>query len=166
MIIHTNLKIAEEWGIDKAYALECRKRYLTQRLWEITEEIDSAIAEIWESEWDVALFIFSMRGLESEKAAIKKELAVINKIPLKIEGDVDDAMIERARSTPIETVIEFKRGMARCLSPKHEDKNPSMYHGRRTNHAICGGCGEKFDSIAAYMAIWGTDFITAVKRLQ
>ena len=77
---------------------------------------------------------------------------------------VTDAEIERARQYPIENLIESKRGMARCISGSHDDRNPSM--DVRNNFAYCYACGFRADAIEVYQKIHGVKFPEAVKSLQ
>jgi len=146
------VKAAQLFDILPFAAMQMRVRFLRERVGFYLAEPACAVA--------LHFAVQDIRAVVDLEKRIKEHKCIKNR------EEITDEMIERARSTPIETIIEFERGVARCLSPKHEDKNPSMYHGKRTNHAICGGCGEKFDAIAAYMAVWGTDFKTTVKRLQ
>lgn len=78
---------------------------------------------------------------------------------------ITDEMIKVAKQYPIDKIIEFKQGMATCISPDHTDKRPSMYHGTKTNKAICGACGIRLDPIDAYMMLHGVSFFDAVRSL-
>jgi hypothetical protein len=77
---------------------------------------------------------------------------------------VTDAEIERARQHPIENLIESKRGMARCISGLHDDRNPSM--DVRNNFAYCYACGFYADAIGIYQKLHGVGFREAVEALQ
>ena len=152
-------KAAESMDYPYRLALWKRKRYL-----------EDVLAGEWEEYWweettcpVLAHYILErIRFCKSEIAKIDKELSALE----ARKDEITDDMIQRARSTPIETIIEFKRRLTHCIIPDHADKNPSMYHGTKTNSAICPACGAKYDSIGAYQIMYGCDFKTAVKRLQ
>lgn len=72
--------------------------------------------------------------------------------------------IERARTYPIESMIEVRRGIAQCISGSHKDKHPSM--DVRNNFCYCYACGWNADPIDVAMKLWGLNFQDAVRRLQ
>jgi hypothetical protein len=152
-------KAAEDMGYPHRLALWKRKQYLDAQL--AAEQ-----AEYWDNDTICAVTLHfcleNIRFIKAEILKIDKEMAALE----AKKDEITDEMISRAKSTPIETIIEFKRGQAHCINPEHPDRNPSMFHGTRTNTAQCPACGYKADSITAYMVIWNCDFITAVKRLQ
>jgi len=70
-----------------------------------------------------------------------------------------------AKSYPIEELIDFKGGMAKCLW--HNEKTGSLHHDKKRNKAHCfGACGKGYDSIDTYQKINNVDFSTAVKALS
>jgi DNA primase len=77
-----------------------------------------------------------------------------------LEGTPD---IIRARSFPIENIINVERRVALC--PFHNEKTPSM-HIYKDNHAYCFGCQKYADSIDLAMQVWNLSFKDAVKRLS
>lgn len=71
----------------------------------------------------------------------------------------------RARSYPIENLVEFKRGFMCC--PWHNEKTPSLKYYPKTNSCYCfGSCGKAYDAIDFYMHKHGVDFKQAVKDLN
>lgn len=80
-------------------------------------------------------------------------------------GQINDAMIMRAREYPVENLIEFD-GMnkAECIFGSHE--NAKMSKPRDKNFVKCFACDKSADSIEVYKIIKGCDFKTAVKNLQ
>jgi hypothetical protein len=89
------------------------------------------------------------------------------RVPHKIDisGTVTEEMVFAAKQFPIDKLLPFVHGATRCICPDHTDKNPSMYHGTKTNRAICGACGANYDTIDAYQIIHNVSFIEAVIRL-
>lgn len=83
--------------------------------------------------------------------------------PVRKSGDITDLMIDRARAYPIENLIEAKGGRARCVSPDHLDKKPSM--DIRNNFCYCYACGFQADPIKVYMLLKGCTFPEAVRAL-
>lgn len=78
--------------------------------------------------------------------------------------DLTREEIDRARSYPIEDLIEVKRGIARCISGTHADKNPSM--DVRNNFVYCYACGFSGDAITVSQKLHGGSFQDVVRRLQ
>lgn len=105
---------------------------------------------------------------ERKKAKINYLLGVVSEIVGEKKTTpgrgVTDAEIERARQYPIENLIESKRGMARCVSGTHEDRNASMQ--TTGNFAYCHACGFKADVIGLYQKLHGASFVDAVRALQ
>ena len=78
-------------------------------------------------------------------------------------GRVTDAMIEEARDYPLENLLEFKRGVVRCLW--HDDTNASLSWDKKRNRVHCFACGKDANAIDIIMAQDGCGFIQAVKKL-
>lgn len=81
------------------------------------------------------------------------------------EGFGTERSLVKAKSYPIESLIDFNSGgFAKCLW--HDEKTPSLKWYPKRNKAHCfGGCGD-FDSIDAYQKINNVDFNEAVKALS
>jgi hypothetical protein len=77
-------------------------------------------------------------------------------------GDITNEMIRRAQEYPMDSLIEVKRGMARC--PFHEEKTGSF--SVHNNRGHCFGCNWYGDTIAFLMKRDSLTFPEAVKRLQ
>ena len=78
--------------------------------------------------------------------------------------DGDDKVL-KAKTYPMENLIEFKRNFACC--PWHNEKTPSLKYYPKTNSAYCfGSCGKAYDAIDAYMHVHGVGFKDAVKDLN
>lgn len=64
----------------------------------------------------------------------------------KYKPNPNDPKIKRAKEYPIRKLLnEPTANVIRCISPDHEDKNPSMQI--TGNFAYCHGCGATFDAI-------------------
>lgn len=73
--------------------------------------------------------------------------------------------VMRAKEYPIDELIEFSMGKARCLW--HNEKHASLHHYKDGNRVYCFGmCGKSYDSIDVYMALHGCGFKEAVEKLQ
>ena len=80
-------------------------------------------------------------------------------------GQINDAMIMRAKEYPVENLIEFDRmNKAECIFGTHE--NAKMSKPKHKNFVKCFACDRSADSIEVYKIIKGCDFKTAVKNLQ
>lgn len=151
MTPHAIRKKAEEFGISVESAIRMRTRYLvdiagqwdeyiagdTNDLPKIT--LSDAIEEI------IRLRAYEVNYLRPNKASIT------------------DEMIEQAREYPVSDLVEFNHGKTKCWL--HDDNNPSMYHGTRTNKAVCPVCDRKLGPIDVLMTRDGYTFIEAVKQL-
>lgn len=73
-------------------------------------------------------------------------------------------MIGRAKQYPVENIIRVNSAkFARCTSPNHEDKNPSMFV--KGNYGYCFSCNYSADVIKIAMDVNGLNFAEAVKKL-
>lgn len=144
---------AREMGVLPEAALTMRIRFLRDRVdfYRTIDDGDTLLVAVWAAQ-DIIEVVELEKYLRREKQIR--------------ESEITDTMIEIARSVPIDTIVKFTRGLAHCINPDHADKNPSMFHGTRTNNAICPACGEKYDSIAAYQLLHGCDFKAAVRAMQ
>lgn len=161
---------AAEMGVTLSYAVECRRKFLSAEMKRLSDEIAT-----FGTYQDPVGIEMMWRVFDKNYAAIlklrKDRYYLMSAFRNHMKGktaddDITDDMIARARSHPIELIIEFTRGKARCINPNHDDRNPSMYHGTRTNTAQCPACGGKWDAIGAYMVITGMNFPEAVRKLQ
>ena len=155
------MKEAEEMGVTTQYAVNCRRRFLTEEL----ERIDLELAwyEDYEGAPDSEYFALTqVSQLGEDKARIHAELRRLKKVTLPQTG-ITDEDIDRARESNITSVIEFTKGKAIAFC--HEDRNPSMYHATRLNLAICPVCDKKFDAIGVLMQRDGYSFQSAVRQL-
>ena len=151
MMPHKIKEKAEEFGVSVESAIRMRTRYLVEVAgqWDQyiagkTNELpvivlSEAIEEI------TKLRAYEVRYLRPNKSAIT------------------DEMIEQARGVPVDDLVEFRRGKTQCWL--HADKNPSMYHGTRTNTAVCPVCDKKLGPIDVLITRDGYTFIDAVKQL-
>jgi hypothetical protein len=160
--VRQSMDVAEGFGLGKQYAINARRRFLTENL----EELDDAIESFGDYEGNLAsehfaLVQFSDLGIELAKT--KGELGRLKNITVT-KPDITEDMIETARRHPITSLIEFKRGKAVAFC--HADRNPSMFHATRLNLAICPVCDKKFNPIDVLIERDGYSFKSAVKELQ
>lgn len=99
---------------------------------------------------------------ETLKMSRERERKLVNKLT-KRETTAD--VIEKARQYPIDELINFKHGFARCLW--HEEKTGSLHFIKERNTAHChGACGRSYDSIDAARKLFSLHFRDAVKKLS
>lgn len=160
--IYHGVKIAEKLGVDMSFACNARRRYLMQEIQLL--ELEIAFYRDYEGDLD-SKYLSSLwwNELELKRLAALKELKSIKTITVKTDS-ITDEMIEAARNYPVDRLIEFKRGKAKCL--EHQDNNPSMFYGTRTNQAVCPVCCKSWDSIGVLMVRDGMTFVEAVKQLS
>jgi molybdenum cofactor biosynthesis enzyme MoaA len=80
-----------------------------------------------------------------------------------VQKGITDRQIDAAREYPIESVVEFVRGVS--LAFCHNDTRPSLSHDRKNNKARCFVCNKSFSAIDVLMERDGMSFIDAVKKL-
>lgn len=161
------VKAADEMGVNRQYALNCRVAYLKSELVSMGDAYaDMVVSALDELAQDFALLDGNMALIRKRIDSTKRELDILRRrMRGKVsDNEVTDEMIERARRYPVELLVEFKRGKTRAWC--HDDRNPSMYHANRLNLCICPVCDKKFDSIAVLMQRDGLTFHEAVRRLQ
>lgn len=73
------------------------------------------------------------------------------------------ADVTGAKKFPIDQLIEFRGGMAKCIF--HGERTASMKYNRGTNTVYCFSCNQKWDAIDVYMKINAVQFGEAIKRL-
>lgn len=145
---HHIRKAAKDMGIAYSEAVNARCRFLADRIADFLDYGDPvSVALAWK---DI-----------DEVVALKKTLA--RKI-IPINDRITDEMIEAARQVPVDSLVEFSHGKARCFN--HEDNNPSAFHATRTNTVGCPVCCKHWDSIGVLMTRDGYTFQDAVRRLQ
>lgn len=161
------IKAADEMKVDRAYALQCRIRYLKEEITRMGSNYADLIIEMLDgSELDCAMYDSRLDQQRKELESKRRELQVLRRrMSGKVKTDeITDDMIARARMYPVELLVEFRRGKTQAWC--HEDRNPSAFHGTRTNTVQCPVCDKKFDSIAVLMQRDGMQFADAVRQLQ
>jgi hypothetical protein len=144
---------AIEMGVSQSSALKMRMRYLVEQIlvgheW-IYGDINSPMPYVMQDE------------AVQELQALLKSLKTLNDAPR--ENAITQDMIEQAKAVPIDSLIEFIRGKARCFA--HDDKSPSMYYATKKNAANCPVCNKSWDSIEILKERDGLTFTKAVKEL-
>lgn len=165
MNIHNHMKVAEEMGLHKGFAIQAQKRYLRERIEKITRQM-WPIFDWVDGVFDIneVYALFRLQALCEEKSKTMKQLEAVKNILKPNTSGIDETMIETAKLHPIENLVDFRRGKAVAFC--HEDKNPSMFHATRTNQAACPVCDKYYNPIDVLMFRDGMSFINAVKSLQ
>ena len=153
--VHHIRERANEFSISLGAALDMRQRFLEAErlLWLLyLEEAAEPIG---------SLPYGSLSRIEAELDAIAGARApFVSTIPDKVTNE----MIARAKEYPIDQLIEFIHGKAHCFA--HDDKVASMFHGTKTNQAVCpSGCGKSFNAIDVLMLRDSYSFLDAVRKL-
>ena len=159
--IHHGVALAKELDLTVSFAVNARRRYLMDEIELLDLEI--AFYQDYQGELDSEYFaLYCLSDVCLQRAKYMAELRSIKNVN-KPSNRITDADIERARDYPVNQLIEFTRGKAIAFC--HEDRNPSMFYGSRTNTAQCPVCGKSFDAIAVLMDRDGYSFVDAVKSL-
>ena len=108
--------------------------------------------------------VFKGEDLEKMEKEINK-LKFLLYPPKEIKNHITPRMIEKAKATPFDSLIELNRaGFAIC--PFHAEKSPSLHIQKSKNIAHCFGCGWSGDTIKFLMASNSLTFRDAVARLS
>ena len=147
-------KTAEEFGLTLDAACDMRIRSLLPLFDEwgdyISERTDAIPAE---GVWLAFNEVIDILKYKDEHRKMKQ-----------IDRDsITDAMIERARNVPIESLVEFQNGKATAWC--HDDKTPSLTHYKAGNRAVCWPCDNSYNPIDVLIERDNFSFISAVKKL-
>lgn len=85
-------------------------------------------------------------------------------VPNSLVKPKDNSKLEKAKTYPINRLVDFKHKKACCLW--HNEKTPSMAYYPNTNSVYCFGCGKYGDAVDVYKEIHSCDFKTAVTELN
>lgn len=163
MIIMSSLKVAQEMEVPRTFAVNARQRYITQRFDEIDNELSDMLPWLERMDVNAAFLSKPFMRLMVEKSRLSRELSYMKTI-MDRKQTITDEMIETARNHPVTNLVEFRRGKATAWC--HDDKNPSLFFGSRTNRAVCPVCDRKFGPIDVLMTRDGMTFVEAVKFLS
>lgn len=106
--------------------------------------------------------MLSTRFHQAYLDAMQQDLRKTTYSPSTYTGD--DKVL-RAKSYPVENLLELKKGFACC--PWHNERTPSLKYYPKTNSCYCfGSCGKAYDAIDLYMLKYGVGFKDAVKALN
>ena len=115
------------------------------------------------------LVLGSMESLERRLSRIKAEIWYMGR-PKGKTSRLTDAQIERAKSYPLEALLDEQpiKGRIRCPlhleRVGHEDRDPSMVV--KNGWGYCFSCGGSLDAIGYLMKVRGLSFPEAVEALQ
>ena len=98
-------------------------------------------------------------GNIEEKKVLYEEIEKLNK---RLNSDISEEEIEKAKNYPFENLIESKKGFALC--PFHDDHHPSFYI--KNNYGYCFSCGKSVDTIQFIIETKNITFKEAVYYLN
>ena len=166
---HRLKKLAEELGIPLKEMYPEWRRLVMQHIFLMDEnagelvemsqkEADAINSEVY-AIWAVDL----MMDAYHHREWIKRMDRIMNPPAAAKPNQINDDMIAQARDYPIEQLIDFNRGKIAC--PFHADKNPSAYHGTKTNRLVCPVCNKTWSALDILMQRDGINFKDAVLML-
>jgi hypothetical protein len=151
----TNLEL-KEWakkeGISYEHAISIRRARVTDILGSWQDYMDCITNGIPE---------MTIKECVDELTRLQKALKYIN-APPQI-NEVTQDMIDAVRLIPVDQVVQFDRGTAKCFN--HEDNAPSAYWAKRVNKLSCPVCAKMWDVIDIKMIRDNVPFIEAVREL-
>ena len=167
-------------GISIKWAESCHKRFFASQinmLIAIKNRLRSYAAALvkWNEKVSVDQFFeklryksfvrYLIRLLDEEKERCEKEMKKkLNfAIAAKRKGGITPAMIEAAKSVPVDMLYDFRNGKAIC--PFHDDHEPSLVVWREKNLIRCFGCNKTWDAIQFIMDLKNMSFKEAVSYL-
>jgi len=166
MRLSETVKAAIDNGDDPMWAVGRRLEYLAGRYFDLRVEMQEDAEHETDDELEALIWAEHIVASAYELAAISKEQKILQDWLAKSKEKpvITDEDIEAARAYPIDQLIEFNRGKIAC--PFHEDKNPSAYHGTRSNRLVCPVCAKTWSALDVLMLRDGYGFIDAVKQLN
>lgn len=160
--MYSIIETAKDFCVDVEWAIARRKEYFNQKIVELKAEQSQVLqAFSGNNELNRFLLLDSMRFLDKEIKKCESELNFKNS---RNGNRITQNDIEKAKQFPLENLLQnIRNSKTNCIRGSHTDEHPSM--DIRNNFAYCYSCGFHGDSIAVYMNLNNTDFITAVKAL-
>jgi hypothetical protein len=152
--------MADTTGLSLSDCRAGRIEYLTRHIQERTEDAAWLVGDTGELSAHFAQQVLDEVVAESREL---RRLALAGR-GYSSRGDITPDMIEAARVSPIEQLIEFDR-QGKALAFCHDDKTPSLSWHRATNRATCFPCGKSFNSIDVLILRDGLSFRDAVMQL-
>jgi len=159
-MVQTNRDIAE-WSktIPQEFKKDCGNRYL--------DILKNNCMAVYGKYIQAYQFNFCRESLKEEMSIIlekiKKIQMSISYSGLQKKGGITDEMIEKAKTYPIENLLEInERNFALC--PFHDDKKPSLYC--KGNFYYCFSCQSSGSVIDLYMHLHSCNFVEAIKNLN
>jgi len=136
---------------------------MVDRLIVLNARLDEAVEE-----GNLVAVVLIKDRLNEEKTKLRRYERLLEKespMPRKETNGITDAMIERAKDYPFESLLptELKRG--RCTCPVHSGSNPQSFS-VKNNRGRCHSCQWEGDTIKYVMDVEGRSFVEAVRRLQ
>lgn len=133
------------------------KKEYKSLLEETQKNIDSLLIRIREIGPENGILL----DLTREDYVIKKAKL---KAILKNHSEYGLLTIDKAKSYPIDQILDFKNNFIKCLW--HNEKTGSLHYDRKRNKVHCfSGCGD-FDSIDVYQKLHAVSLKEAVKALS
>jgi len=135
------------------------------RLLVLNARLDEAVEES-----NLVAVVLIKDRLNEEKAKLRVYERLLEKespMPKKETNGITDEMIERAKDSPMEELLEqygYQVKLHRTHCPAHGGKNPTSFS-IKDNRGVCH-CGWRGDTIALLMELEKCSFVEAVKRLQ
>ncbi len=155
---------AMEMGVDLSWALERRKVFLLSKIEFYEKKVTRLINMMAGRDFfNWHLILHWTGGYEKNIEELKKEIAFLKPFKGKLEDEITDSMIQRAKDSEIKNLLPYPviRNLTNCVF--HDDRNPSM--SIKDNRVKCFSCGTSGDSIAVYMHLNNVGFKQAVLRL-
>lgn len=145
-----------------AFIVECLA------LIEVESNGDEATSYFW-TLWLMLNQGEELQTIDNKLSRLCRQRNILENKPMP-KGGVSDEAVQAARNYPIQDIfdIQFKHCGNRLfgLCPFHSEMHGSFCVFIDSNTAHCfGECGKSFDSISAYMELYGTDFKATVNAL-
>ena len=151
--------------VDLSWAVQRRKHFLDCEISLYREATKTLMASMAGRDYFNRELIFHwVKGYVEDINQRKKERSYLEPIKNNSREGITDAMIQKAKGSPVENILPnpVKNNLTNCIF--HEDKHPSM--SIKNNQVKCFACGNGGDSIAVYMALYNVNFRQAVKSLN
>lgn len=164
MNIHQQIKIAEDMGLPKQFAIRARQRYLTAAKTDLRKDV-IVFGHFSDGSGSLSDEFATLGLIDTRynQIELERELQAMRRIG-KVDNGITDEMITDARNYPVDKLVDFNRGKAIAFC--HDDKNPSLVFLTRKKLAWCPVCDIYYNSVDVLVKRDGYNFKEAVKCLS
>jgi len=143
----------------RSYRMDYLKQHILERTGDLSELLN------YQTAMSDAIAEVVLAEVTAEARELRHLIQVSRPGYKQPSGTITPEMIEQARASPIERLVEFDRS-GKSFAWCHDDRQPSLSWHRASNRATCFPCGRSFNPIDILTSRDGFSFQAAVKHLN